>query len=176
MSTDLSQAIDSLYAELKVVESRSAEIKKMINNLSAMIGKQPPFQNVEVSAMFGIQALRPDQFFGKALSTAVKEYLKIRNQACTAQEIYEALLTGGFEFPKEWKEKYKLRNLTISLSKNSADFVYVKSSNAYGLWEFYPERQRDRKLTLKLKVQPENAEVAEKSEEKSNGQLTKANQ
>jgi len=137
--------MESLYAELKLVDGRSIEIKKMINNLSTMLDKQPPFKNIEASMALGNQSIRPDQFFGKGLSTAVKEYLKMRDQACTAQEIYDSLRAGGFEFPKDWTDKYQMRNLTISLSKNSSDFVYVKSSNSYGLWEFYPEKQRERK-------------------------------
>jgi hypothetical protein len=144
MSADLNQAISSLYAELGSVEARSLEIKKMINNLSAMLGESLPFSNVETTVGFGNQSIKPDQFFGKGLSTAVKEYLKMKNQACTAQEIFDALRAGGFEFSKDWGEKFQLRNLTISLSKNRNDFVFVKSSNAYGLWEFYPDKKRER--------------------------------
>ena len=167
MSADLSQAMDSLYSELKGVEARSIEIKKMLNNLSAMLGKEPPFQNIETGMVLGNQPIRPGQFFGKGLSTAVKEYLKMRNQACTAQQIFDALKIGGFEFPKDWTEKYQMRNITISLSKNSYDFVYVKSSNSYGLWEFYPEKQRERKKqkAKQLKGDPSEPDESQQDEE-----------
>lgn len=144
MSNDLSAAVESLYNELNSILERATEIKKTINNLSALMGKPQPFTDVEAASYRGGLSIRPDQFFGKSLATAVREYLKFRGQACTAQEIYEGLRTGGYEFPKDWTLKYQLRNLTISLSKNRKDFVYVKSSNAYGLWEFYPEKKRER--------------------------------
>lgn len=156
MSTDLSQAQESLFSELNVVEARSTELKKMINNLSAMLDKPLPFPNIETTAPFGSQAIKPDQFFGKGLATAVKEYLKIRNQSCTSQEIFDGLKMGGFEFPKEWGEKFQLRNLTISISKNRNDFVYVRGSNSYGLWEFYPEKKRERK---NQKIEPEKIDL-----------------
>ena len=39
------------------------------------------------------------------------------------------------------------------------DFVYVKSSKAYGLWEFYPEKQREREKQKNSKT--ENASIDE---------------
>jgi hypothetical protein len=144
MSKDLEKAVESLYSEMDGLHLRLAEIKKTINSLSALMGKNQPFADVDYSSISGNTSIRPDQFFGKGLATSVKEFLKIKGRAVTAQEIYDSLKSGGFEFPKEWKEKFQMRNLTISLSKNSNDFVYVKSSNAYGLWEFYPEKKREK--------------------------------
>ena len=156
MSNDLSKAVEALNNELSKLFEREVEIKKTINNLSAMMGKPQPFSDVELSRVQNSMSIRPDQFFGKPLAGAVKEYLKMRGQACTPQEINDGLIAGGFEFPKDWTEKYQLRNLSISLSKNSKEFVYVKSSNAYGLWEFYPDKKRERQ-----KAQKGNAEVIE---------------
>lgn len=144
MSDQIRSAIDSLYSEMEILNKRMAEIKKSINNLSVINGEEPPFKDLEFTTVVGTNSIRPDQYFGKGLATAVKEYLKARGRAATVQEIYDALRSGGFEFTGTKGEKIQMRNLAISLSKNSTDFVYVKSSNAYGLWEFYPEKKRER--------------------------------
>ena len=159
MPNELSDALEPLYGELKSVELRSIELKKMINSVSAMLGKPLPFPNIESTSPLTVRSIRPDQFFGKALATAAKEYLKIRNQSCTAQEIFDGLKAGGFEFPKDWGEKFQLRNLTISLSKNRNDFVYVKSSNTYGLWEFYPEKKRERLKSTNTQPETDGEEI-----------------
>lgn len=142
MSVELEKAVDSLYNELEKLNSRINEIKKNINSLSALMGKEQPFQESELSSINSANNIRPDQFFGKALATSVKEYLKMRGQAVPAKEIYEALKSGGFEFTGNKNEAIQSRNLAISLGKNTNDFVYVKNSNAYGLWEFYPEKKK----------------------------------
>jgi len=157
MSQHLEKAIEGVYEELAKIEEKAKELKKTINTLSAMAGKSQPFGDVEVSATYGTLSLRPDQFFGKGLSTAVKEFLRLKGRACTAQEIFEALKVGGYEFPVEWKEKFMLKNLSISLGKNRVDFVPVPSSTgegAYGLWEFYPEKKREREREKQSKEEP----------------------
>ncbi|MCX6174744.1 MAG: hypothetical protein NTZ27_08355 [Ignavibacteriales bacterium] len=163
MSADLTSAIESLYAELETLTKRANEIKKNINSLSALMGKEQPFTDSEFSSIGNSANIRPDQFFGKGLATAVKEYLKMRGQAVTAKEIYDALKTGGFEFTGNKNEAIQYRNLAISLGKNSSDFVYVKSSNAYGLWEFYPDKKREKRkadvlIDEKLEVKKEEKE------------------
>jgi hypothetical protein len=144
MSAELKKAVESLYAELDKINERAAELKKNINSLSALIGSPQPFSDVELSSSGNVVSVHPDQFFGKGLATAVREYLKMRGRAATPQEILTVLVAGGFEFEGGSDEKFRLRNLSISLSKNRKDFCYVKSSNAYGLWEFYPDKKRER--------------------------------
>lgn len=163
MSTDLESAINSLYSEMESINSRLSEIKRSINILSVLNGKQAPFSETDFNSLALIGSVRPDQFFGKALATSVKEFLKMNGRAMTAQEIYEGLKNGGYEFTGNKSEKIQSRNLSISLSKNSNDFVYVKSSNAYGLWEFYPEKQKEREKQKNAKTE-QNTEVKNESE------------
>lgn len=164
MSMELEKAVDSLYSEMENLNKRISEIKKNINSLSALMGKDQPFNDSELSSINNSTNIRADQFFGKGLATAVKEYLKKRGQAVPAKEIYEALKSGGFEFTGSKAENIQIRNLTISLSKNANDFVYIKSNNSYGLWEFYPGKKREKekgKLADKLideKLEEENEE------------------
>jgi hypothetical protein len=154
MSNDIKKAIESLKEELKKVELKSIELKKMINNLSVFAGEHAPFSNIETTTNLGSSLnILPDQFFGKGLSTAVKEYLRMKGRAATVDEIYEALNSGGFEYPKEWKDKTRKRNLAISLSKNRYDFCYVKTDtiSAFGLWDFYPDKKREREKAKNIK-------------------------
>ncbi|MFZ1976340.1 MAG: hypothetical protein WAV76_00130 [Bacteroidota bacterium] len=159
MSEDLSGGVESLYAELDKSNKRAIYIKKSINSLCALMDKPQPFAEVDLaSSPSGHFNIYPDQFLGKGIATATKEYLKMRGPASTLQEIYDTLVSGGFEFPEEWGDKFKLRNLSISIRKNSKDFCYVKSSNSYGLWEFYPDKKRERNSNPKEEAE-ESSEV-----------------
>jgi len=142
MSADLKKAVEALTAELQTILQKAANLKRTINELSTLIGETPPYSDVDSGMITGILHIQPDQFFGKALTTAMKEYLKMKGRAATAEEIYAALRDGGFEFTGD--EKFQLRGVAVSLGKNRRDFVFVKSSNSYGLWEFYPEKARER--------------------------------
>lgn len=170
MATDLENAVEALYGEMGTLSGRMAEIKKTINSLSALMGKPQPFSDVELSNVSGSLSIAADQFFGKGLATAVKEFLKMRGRAVPAKEIYEALKAGGYDFGETKAENIQYRNLTISLSKNTNDFVYVKSSDAYGLWEFYPEKKRERKGQ---KGEPNKAVIAIDDSKKTDIDLNK---
>ena len=141
MSNDIEKAIDSLYSELESLNNRIAIIKTNINNLSALLNKELPFKETDLTTPISSQSIRPDQFFRKGLATSVKEFLKMKNGAATAKEIFEALKAGGYEFDPKLTEPIQFRGLTISLGKNTNDFVFIKSNNSYGLVEFYPEKK-----------------------------------
>lgn len=145
MSLNIEKAVESLAMELNKVLQRATELKKSINQLLALAGKPPMFTDVEYSPVGGPTTIRRDQFFGMTVTMAAREYLRMRGSAATPQEILDALVQGGFEFPKEWRETFFLKNLAISLKKNvPRDFVYLKSSNSYGLWDFYPDKKREK--------------------------------
>ncbi len=140
MENELSKAIEVLKLELKKLSEKSADIKKTINHLYLLSGEAVFYTDVDVPDDSGSGAIRPDQFFGKSFVAAAKEFLRMKKRAATAEEIYSALKKGGYEFGKN----VPMRGVAISLSKNRTDFVYVKSSNAYGLWEFYPGMKREK--------------------------------
>ena len=65
--------------------------------------------------------------------------------AVEAEEILQALEKGGFDFKKQgWTQKTQLRNLTISMSKNSSIFHRLPNGT-YGLVKFYPEIEAAKK-------------------------------
>lgn len=141
------EAISALYERLDELIEQERTIKRTINDLSVIDGAEAPFPDVETAGISGVRNIRSDQFFGKSLNGAVKEYLRIIGRAVPVREILEGLKRGGFEFPGHWTKEHWLKNLSISISKNRNDFVYVKSSDAWGLWDFYPEKKREREAT-----------------------------
>ena len=170
MSNHLRKALEGLRLELEKLQAQEKEIMKNMNSIASMLGEKTPFENIAPTQ--GGSTIRPDQFFGKGLAPAVKAYLLTRGRAVPAHEILEGLKAGGFSIPQDWKsEKYWLRNLTISLTKNRNDFVYVKSSNSYGLWDFYPDLKRERGKRNKQEstvISPDNTVREEADEEEGN--------
>lgn len=183
MSDGFDVVIASLNEELNKAMKAVIEIKKMINNAHTLKGEAPPYTDVDFNPITGTINIMHDQFFGKGLSTAVKEFLAMKGRAAKAEEIFEALNKGGFEWPNAWKENLRLKNLAISLGKNRYDFLLVRTSegNAYGLWDFYPEKKREKEkqqaqkndngaksLTEDTNIQGEAIETEEAGETEEN--------
>lgn len=172
MSTDLKKAIESLTNELQSVMEREANLKRTINELSILSGETAPYSDVGGGSVAGVVRVQSDQFFGKTLTAAIKEYLGMRRRAATAEEIYTVLKEGGFEFPGD--EKFQHRGVAVSLSKNRRDFVYIKSSNSYGLWDFYPAKLKEReKLLAEAPEADESKNETLKDEAENNSKDTK---
>jgi hypothetical protein len=146
MTDALRAAIEEMTRTLEQKLKEAADLKRTINILARQMGEEPVYPETDeeitrrpASAM----KLRPDHFFGKPPTTAAREYLEIRNEPATAEEILEALARGGFDFDAQnWKdEKYRLKNLAISLGKNSAIFTRLPSG-PFGLAKWYPGHVR----------------------------------
>jgi hypothetical protein len=138
------KAIDELMSELEKQVAQVAETKRAINSLCAVMGEQPRFPDDVPEEIGGTTHIRSDQFFGQTLTGAVREFLRIKGQSASVDEIYGALENGGFVF--DWPaQKHHKKNLRMSLTKNSTTFAYIKSSDTFGLWEFYPEKAKERK-------------------------------
>ena len=154
MNDELNGAVDALLKKLEEQERTVTETKKMINLLLDMMGKNPQFLDSELQQSKNI--LKVDMFYGKPLATAAREYLEWKGTACKLGEILEGLLQGGFDFGQ--KGKFKLRNLSVSLSKNSVVF-HKLPNGTIGLLSWYPEAKKKRS-----KVQ-NNSEEEESQEE-----------
>lgn len=137
MTESYRKAIDDLLLDLQKKVQEVAEIKQTINHLCKLAGEPLRFNDIATESVQG-SSIRPDQFYGKAQLTAVKEFLKMKGSAAILDEIYNALIQGGYIFTgdqKLWK-----RGLSIALSKRSGDaLVYIKSNKSFGLPEFYPD-------------------------------------
>lgn len=178
MKDEITKAIDKMQGRLQEVLTEASDLKKAINVMRKTIGLEALYQEEIEEVKTQSFSLRPDEYYGMPLATAVKNILRAKKQATSAQEILDQLETGGFDFDTAgWKKNLRLKNLAISLSKNRADFVPVpvNNENYYGLWEFYPEKKKDKnkkKVSNDTNDQMENTEVGEETnnndEEKEN--------
>lgn len=168
MAEEYAKTIEVLTKELEELVTKEIELKKMINWLSEKNGQKAPYKNLDVASAVKRTTLRQDQFFGMKVTTAVREFLRMKGHAVSIDEIYEGLTQGGFDFP--WDEKNQKRNLAISISKNPGVFVHVSSNDSWGLVEFYPELQRKRQLKKTQGDEPEEtgAETDESNKEEEN--------
>jgi hypothetical protein len=140
MSEKLAAALEELEAQLGEQLEAVSETKQMINAISKRMGRpQVPYPNSEPERV-AVSAIPHDQFYGKPLATACREYLEMRRHACEAKDILEGLRQGGFDFQSlDWKEESAwLRNLAINLAKNTAIFHRLPNGT-FGLASWYPE-------------------------------------
>src|SRR6266852_2675497 len=97
MNDKLGSAVEVLLEQLEVQLQEVAETKKMVNALHRRMGKEPMFADVATEQV-GVGPIRPDQYFGRPLSTVAQEFLERRKQACQADEIMRGLIQGGYDF------------------------------------------------------------------------------
>lgn len=136
MSDRLNAAIEELQSQLEDQLREVAETKKTINLLCKRAGREPLHMDVAVEQ---VGSLRPDQFYGKPLSTAAQEYLERRKQASSAEDIMRGLEQGGFDFRAlDWKEKDRFRLFVTSLAKNTKTFHRLPNGT-FGLLSWYDQ-------------------------------------
>jgi hypothetical protein len=117
MPDELGPAVGALQKKLDEQLQAVADTKRTINMLLKMSGQKPLYSEAD-SERSG--TIRADQFYGKGLATAAAEYLELRKEACTAEEIMHGLEQGGFDFDLyDWEEGDQLRSFAISLAKNT---------------------------------------------------------
>jgi hypothetical protein len=140
MKDELKPAIAALQSDLREIERRAAETKRAINRLCELAGAEPMFAVVDEESRPTVASLRADQFYGKVMNTAAREYLEMRQAGnlgpAAPREIFEALRDGGFKF------ETKIENNSISalrqvLRKNSSIFHRL-DNGTYGLLAWYP--------------------------------------
>lgn len=139
MADEFGPAIAALERKLTEQQRMVLDTKRGINLLLKMAGKSPQHTEDDEASS---SAVRPDQFYGKGLTTSAAEYLTMRNQACQPEEILRALETGGFDFDMlPWEKNDRLRSFSISLAKNTGGggkFHKLKNGS-FGLRSWYDE-------------------------------------
>lgn len=134
MSERLSAAIEELEVQLAEQLQEVANTKKIINSLLKRMGQEARYTDVSVEHK---GAMRADEYYGKPLATAVQMYLERRHQAVTGEDILHGLEQGGFNFkPLNWSDNARLRNLVISLVKNTKTFHRLPNGT-FGLTGWY---------------------------------------
>jgi len=167
MDEKISGAIEVLLARVDEQMRSVIETKKMINSLRQMNGETPLFTDAELQ-ITETGPSRSDMYYGKGLGTACREYLEWKRQACSAEDILKGLVQGGFDFKSSgWDEDNRLRNLAISLAKNSSMF-HKLPNNTFGLISWYPEvvkRKGKEKPTEKATDKEEKTESTQNGDE-----------
>jgi len=167
MADELGPAVTALQRKLDEQLQAVADTKRTINMLLKMSGQEPLYTDTENEHSGTVRA---DQFYGRGLATAAAEYLHMRKQACQPDEITRGLASGGFDFDLlGWKEDDRLRNLAISLAKNtgtSGKFHRLKNGS-FGLRSWYDEEF--------LKRAAAGAEVTAKAKKKKARNKKRAN-
>lgn len=138
MDQKLADAIDVLVEKVEQRTKDLNEMKKLINSLCKEAGRQVLYENIDDSPRMGLGSVRSDQFYGKSPLVAAHEYLKIRGQAVSPEDIVRALEDGGFDFETQgWKKEDRVRAVAISMGKNKQTFHRLPNGT-YGLVELYP--------------------------------------
>jgi len=135
----LTAALDVLLEQLNAQVREVSETKRTINGLRRRMGEDALFPDENENADTGVSAIRPDQFYGKPLATAVQQFLERRKGAASAEDILRGLEQGGFDFRQlGWGEADRQRILAISLAKNNVTF-HKLPNNTFGIRSWYDE-------------------------------------
>ena len=108
-----------------MIEQNEAQIaanKQAVNRLCERAGRPLLYPDVMQPAGAGIGNIRPDQYYGLQLATAIRSILEARRSAnlgaATVREIFDTLVKGGFKF--EAKDENALRLLVPVLEARHA--------------------------------------------------------
>ena len=150
----IQRTIEEIEANIAAHEREIRKHKTTINNLCEL-AKLPPKFNLDDSspdsaggALTNLSGrVRPDQFYGKPLSTAVREALNMLRAAgrapASVDTIYDLLSEGGYHFDARSRDA-GIQGLSVSIGKNSALFVKLKNG-LIGVTDWYESTPRRRK-------------------------------
>lgn len=166
MADPLIGAVEELEKQLQEELQKAHTTKKLINSLLRRMGKPDRYTD---TGEIGLGPVRSDMYYGKPLATAAQMVLERFQHATSAQDILKALEDGGFDFrPMEWSEKMRLRNLAISLAKNTKTF-HKLPNGTFGLRNWYDEATIN--ASKRDKEEEQEAEVAI-AEDSSDGKIS----
>jgi hypothetical protein len=141
------QTLAAMQNSIQRLERELADEKRAVNSVCKSAKRPSLYPDVDTAAQASIGSIRRDQWYGQGVSTAIREYLVIRRSAnlgpATVNEIYDALVSGGYAFDAKDAENSK-RGLRISLTKNTAIFHRLPDGSHFGLLEWYPEAKRQK--------------------------------
>lgn len=151
MDQSLSTVMEQAKRKLAEQEQAVIDSKKFINQLCSFGGLPPMYKLDETGpSALGIGAIKSDTFYGKSVTTAVREFLDMRKAsglgAAAYGDIIQALEAGGFDFSTLSPDKeIAKRAVTITLGKNSSIFHKLPNNGNWGLLVWYPEAKEKKK-------------------------------
>jgi len=134
--------IAALEVHLQELDKQLLDTKNTINSLCKMAGLPARYEDcsLPVRGGFRLEQMKGDEYVGKPLATAVREYLERRKRRdagpADIDEIFDNLREGGYDFGVSVDEKAK-HGLHISLAKNTTYFLKLKNGK-FALREWYP--------------------------------------
>lgn len=141
MSDAIKQAIAELQNQIQSWEQDISDTKKMCNKLAHRAGLPLLYGDAELQPRASATNMRKDQFYGKSLTTAMREYLQMRAAGnagpATVNEMFDALVQGGFDHGSANDDNAK-RVMRITLTKNSSIFHRLPDDKHFGLTDWYP--------------------------------------
>jgi hypothetical protein len=139
MSEHVTKTIELFQGQIADLEKELSKKKQLVNELCAAISQAPIYADTDPSKS-ACRALRPDEFYGQPLATAIRLVLDRRRAAGlgsgTVNEIFDVLVAGGYKFDAKSEENAK-RGLYSTLTKSSTTF-HKLPNGSYGLLEWYP--------------------------------------
>lgn len=155
MGEHIRKTMAEIQQQIREIEVELKRKRQMVNDLAGMAGMPHVYANVEENTTQSVHAIRPDQWYGQNMSKAIREYLEMRRAAdqgpATVNEIFDALMQGGFNFEAKNDENAK-RSLRISLTKNTSIFHRLPDRKHYGLVEWYPDIKNAKRATSSNKA------------------------
>jgi hypothetical protein len=134
--------------QIAVHEAKIRDLQRAANTLAESLGVPLPYdvQAEGSTPAVAARTIRADQFanYG-APSTAARAFLEWRGKergAAAAEEIYDALVLGGFAFDARNPESAK-QGLRIALAKDQQ--IHKLANGAYGLAAWYPNASKGRR-------------------------------
>jgi hypothetical protein len=158
--SEIEAQIAPLAAQIAPLAAKATELKIFVNQACDLSGREKMFADVGSmpgspsptlpAALPPTMSFAPDGCVGKPLAPAVRLILEGAKAVAkvgptSVDDIYSALVQGGFEFPSRDTENQK-RGLQVSLSKNTIAFRRLPSG-LYGLSEWYGPAPRARKAS-----------------------------
>jgi len=157
---DILQALETIDRTIADHLAKAATLKRAANMMAAGAGLAQPYSDADMEVHAGGSLrIRSDQFVvEKAPASAARAYLALRGKdrgATTADDIYEALVRGGYDFGS-LKEPDAKSGLKIALAKDGK--VHRLKNGHFGLREWYGIADEEKVERTKAK--------SEKAEEK----------
>jgi len=151
MSENIKNTIEDLQVELQKHEEEVVSTKRLINQLCAHAKMPSMYPDSELEVNTVAVNVQRNSFFGRPLTTCVRDYLEMRKRAklgaASLNDIFDALKAGGYDLQtvSAKGELDQKRGVAISLGKNSVTFIRLPTDD-WGLLEWYPNvRERKKK-------------------------------
>jgi len=172
------KTIADIESKISEHEREIIKYRSTVNSLCVMAGMEPKY-DISAEPLAGVASrgtlnVKPDQYYGKPLSTAVREVLNMLRAAerapASVETIYDYLCEGGYHFDAKSRDA-GIQSLSISIGKNSALFVKLKNG-LIGVTDWYESTPRARRKKRNGESDAEADSIMEEQEQPENETAT----